>query len=81
LVLVLGFVNYTVEMRLCALIHIPSFIKFGSTIQKLILGDGYTHRQEIDFISLFLFFQNKDSMLEIRYYVPRRGHTVDRSVM
>jgi hypothetical protein len=29
-------------------------------------------RKDGDFISLFLYFQNKDGKLEIRYYVPRR---------
>jgi hypothetical protein len=33
--------KYTVEMRSGAMIYIPSFIKIGSGIQKLIVG-GYT---------------------------------------
>jgi hypothetical protein len=34
--------KYTVEMGLGAMIYIPSFIKIGSAIQKLIVG---IHRQ------------------------------------
>jgi hypothetical protein len=34
--------NYTIEMCLGAMIYIPSFMKTGSDIQKLIEGD--THR-------------------------------------
>jgi hypothetical protein len=33
-------VEYAVEMGSGAMIHIPSFIKFGSGIQKLIGGDS-----------------------------------------
>jgi hypothetical protein len=45
-------------------VYVPSFIKIGSGIQKLIGGtDAQTHtnRQEGDLISLLLFFQNKES--------------------
>jgi hypothetical protein len=31
--------KYAVEMGLGAMIYIPSFIKIGSSIQKLITGD------------------------------------------
>jgi hypothetical protein len=49
-----------------AMIHIPSFIKIGSGIQKLKWGihiQTHTHtlRQQGDIISIFLFFQNKES--------------------
>jgi hypothetical protein len=44
-----------------AVIHVPSFIKIGSGIQKLIAG---IRRQQRDLISLF-FFQNKESRLII----------------
>jgi hypothetical protein len=37
-----------------AMIYIPSFVKIGSGIQKLIRGD--THRQHGDLISLLLFW-------------------------
>jgi hypothetical protein len=44
-----------------AMIHIPSFIKIGSGIQKLRGGgDSQTHRQHGDLISLILFFKNKE---------------------
>jgi hypothetical protein len=52
------FMNYVVEMGLGAMIYIPSFIRIGSGIQKLI-GRGmhvqphrHTHRVEDDFINL-----------------------------
>jgi hypothetical protein len=44
-----------------AMIYIPSFIKIGSGIQKLI---GVIHRQEGGLISLLLFFQNKERRLK-----------------
>lgn len=34
--------------------------------------DTQTHKEEVDFISPFLFFQNKYGKLEIRCKVPRR---------
>jgi hypothetical protein len=50
-----------------ALINVPSFIKIGSGIQKLIRGDN-RHRQQRDLISLLYFFQNKESGLIIPKY-------------
>jgi hypothetical protein len=44
--------KYAVEMGSGAMIYIPSFIKFGSSIQKLI---GGRHRQHGDLISLLSF--------------------------
>jgi hypothetical protein len=44
-----------------AVTYVPSFIKIGSGIEKLIRG--YTHRQQRDLISLLYFFQNKESRL------------------
>jgi hypothetical protein len=38
------------------MIYIPSFIKIGSGIQKLIGVEGYTHRQHGDHIHLLPFF-------------------------
>jgi hypothetical protein len=55
--------NYAVLMGLFAMIYwyIPSFIKAGSGIQKLIGGDAHTdtdtHRQEGDFIGFIYFFK------------------------
>jgi hypothetical protein len=69
------FVNYAIETRSDAIIYIPSFIKIGSGIQKL-LGEihiqsdrhththTHTHTEEGDLISLLLVFQNKESRLE-----------------
>jgi hypothetical protein len=42
--------NYAVEMGAGAMIYIPSFINFGSGIQKLI--GGFTDAQHGDRISL-----------------------------
>jgi hypothetical protein len=50
-----------VEMGSCAMICIPSFIKIGSAIQKLIRGDTQTHKHHGDQISLLSFFQEKES--------------------
>jgi hypothetical protein len=46
--------KYTVEMGSGAMIYIPSFIKIGSGIQKLISG---IHRQDEDLINLFNFLK------------------------
>jgi hypothetical protein len=48
--------KYAVEMGTVAMIYIPSFIKIGSGIQKLIEGVSKTFRQHEDRISLLLFF-------------------------
>jgi hypothetical protein len=53
--------KYAVEMGSGAMIYIPSFIKIGSGIQKLIGGNRMTHRQQGDRISLLVFFQSKES--------------------
>jgi hypothetical protein len=53
--------TYAVLMGSGAMIYLPSFIKFGSGIQKL---TGGTHRQHGDRVCLILFFQNKESRLE-----------------
>jgi hypothetical protein len=44
--------KYTTEMGSDAMIYIPSFIKIGSGIQKLLGRDSQTHRQHGDHISL-----------------------------
>jgi hypothetical protein len=44
--------EYAVEMGSGAVIYVPGFIKIGSGIQKLILGDTQTHRHHGDSISL-----------------------------
>jgi hypothetical protein len=61
--------NYTIGMGSVAVIYVPSFIKIGPSIQKIIgrgFTDKQTHRPNGVLISLLLFFQNK----EIR---PKRG--------
>jgi hypothetical protein len=47
-----------------AMIYMPSFMKTGSSVETLI-GGGGVHRQRGDRISLFYFFQNKESNLKI----------------
>jgi hypothetical protein len=54
--------KYSVEMGSGAVIYIPSFIKTGSGIQKLI--GGRIHRQQRDLISLLAFSQNKEIRLK-----------------
>jgi hypothetical protein len=54
--------KYAVEMGLGAVIYVPSFIKIGSGIQKLLIGiyrqtGTHTHRQQRDLISLLCFFK------------------------
>jgi hypothetical protein len=53
-------------MSSSAVIYIPSFVKIGSGVQKLIVGNTQTHkqthRQHRDLISL-LYFLNKESRL------------------
>jgi hypothetical protein len=44
--------KYAVEMGPGAVICIRSFIKIGSDIRKLVVGDLQTHRQHGDLISL-----------------------------
>jgi hypothetical protein len=47
------------------MIYIPSFIRIGSGIQKLIGRDTQTHRQYGDRISVLSFFLNKESKLKM----------------
>jgi hypothetical protein len=49
--------KYAVEMGSGSMIYIPSFIKIGSGIQKLIGKATKTHRQHGDIISLLSFFK------------------------
>jgi hypothetical protein len=51
--------KYAVQLGLDAMIYIPSFIKFGSGIERLIKGRGSQH---VDIKSLLLFFLNKESV-------------------
>jgi hypothetical protein len=47
--------------------RVPSFIKTGLDIQKLLGGDTHTEkrRQQSNLTSPILFFQNKESRLKI----------------
>jgi hypothetical protein len=53
----------TVEMGSGAMLYIPSFVKTGSAIQKLVKG---IHRQHGDriFILFYFIFQNKIERLK-----------------
>jgi hypothetical protein len=60
--------DYAVEMGSGGLIYVPSFIKIGSDIQKLMRfteknRHTYTHRQQGDLIILLSFLQNKENTL------------------
>jgi hypothetical protein len=69
-----GFIKYAVEMGLDAMLYIPSFMKNGSGIQKLLYRDSQIHRQHGDLISLLLFLQNKKSRLEIKINAFHRSN-------
>jgi hypothetical protein len=56
--------KYAVKMGSLSMIHIPSFLKTGSDIQKLIRGNTQTHRQQGEFISILLF-KIKESKINI----------------
>jgi hypothetical protein len=62
--------KYAVGMGSAALAYMPSFVKTGSATIKL-MGDSQTHRHHGDRISLLLFFQNKESGLEIYVFISR----------
>jgi hypothetical protein len=51
------FIKYTFELGSLAMIHIPSFIKICSGIQKLTRGVARINRQHGDCISLLPFFK------------------------
>jgi hypothetical protein len=56
--------KYAVEMESIVMIYTQSFIKIVLGIQKSTGSDSQTHRQHGDFISLLLFFQNKERSLK-----------------
>jgi hypothetical protein len=58
--------KYIVEMGSGPMIYIPSFVKIGAGIEKLI------HRPHGDLINLLSFLQNKESGL-IKISVPYTG--------
>jgi hypothetical protein len=57
--------KYTDESDSGVMIYIPSYIKTGSDIQKLIEGDSQTHGHHGDHTSLLLFFHNKESGIQM----------------
>jgi hypothetical protein len=65
--------KYAVEIGSGAMMYVPSFIKTGSGIQKL-MGRIHiqTHRQHGDLISLLLFSQNRGNRLKIRNISMKR---------
>jgi hypothetical protein len=59
-----------VEIDLGAMIYIPSFIKIGSGIRKLIRGahietDTHTDNRVISYVYYSFYFQNKENGLQI----------------
>jgi hypothetical protein len=52
-------------------IYVPSFIKIGSGVQKLMGGDTQTHTQKRDLKCLLYFFQNKESKLKMENSAKR----------
>jgi hypothetical protein len=58
--------NYAVETGSGAKIYIPSLIKIGAAIQKLIGGDTHTDTQQGDPISLVLLANN---LLNFMFYI------------
>jgi hypothetical protein len=47
--------KHAVEMGSRVMIYIPSFVKIGSGIQKLIRENTQTHREDGDCMTLYLF--------------------------
>jgi hypothetical protein len=61
--------KYANEMGLDAMIYIPSFIKVGLGIRKLMGGESWdteTHRRHGDRVNQLLFFQNKKNRLRTK---------------
>jgi hypothetical protein len=67
--------KYAVDMGLCAMIYIPSFIKVVSGIKGLIGEDTQTKRQQGHLISKFLFFQFKESRLKTATFLKICHHS------
>jgi hypothetical protein len=64
---------YAAETGSGGVMHIPSFIKIGLGVQKLIRG---IHTQKDDLISLFFFFQNKGSWLKVSTWLCTMVDTI-----
>jgi hypothetical protein len=52
-----------------AMLYIPSLMKIGSVIQKLVKGDTLTHTQHDDLINLHLFTQDKENSRLITFEI------------
>jgi hypothetical protein len=70
--------KYAVGMGSVAMIYIPSFVKIGSGIQKLIRGESQTQRG--DCIGLTFIFQNEESRLKTRRHTLGNPTTQDISL-
>jgi hypothetical protein len=57
--------KYANEMGLGAMVYIPSFIKIGSAIHRLIRGDTQAHGQHRDCIHLLSLFKSKESRQKV----------------
>jgi hypothetical protein len=57
-------VKHAVELGSGAMAYVPSLLKIGSGIQKLLKGDTETHMQHGDCVSLLLLLQNKGNRLK-----------------
>jgi hypothetical protein len=73
-------VKYAFEIGSGVIIYVPSFIKTGSGIQKLLGVDSQRHRQEGDLIGLLLFFKKKESRLKMKHCPPVFAYYVFRFV-
>jgi hypothetical protein len=51
--------KYAVVIGSSVMIHIPSFMKTGSDMQKLVGVEGFADTQHGDCVSLMLFFFSK----------------------
>jgi hypothetical protein len=63
--------KYAVEMGSAAMIYTPSFIKTGSSIQKLKWGDPPAQKYQVDLISPI--FVNNESRLKINIKFHRNN--------
>jgi hypothetical protein len=63
------FTKYAVQMGSGVVIYVPSFIKIGSAIQKLMGGDKHK-------LSFIFFFQNKESGLKTQRKRHRSKHVI-----
>jgi hypothetical protein len=68
----MGLIKYAVKMGSGVVIYIPSFIKFGSGIQKLIMGIK-RHTDSMTIVQTYIcFFLNKENGLKNGSYESRK---------